>query len=66
MNERFREKLATVFKFYGQLFIDLTILLCSWTSLDSFKFHLKFWSSQEIEYDWRAEMAGTGVVSLNL
>jgi hypothetical protein len=35
-------------------------------SLDSFQNHLdKFWSNQEIKYDWKAEMAGTGAVSLN-
>jgi hypothetical protein len=37
------------------------------TSLDSFKYHLdKVWSSQDIKYDWRANVAGTGAVSLNL
>jgi ribonuclease P/MRP protein subunit RPP40 len=41
--------------------------IVSLTSLDSFKYHLdKFWSSQDIKYDWRANMAGTGAVSFNL
>jgi hypothetical protein len=41
--------------------------IVSLTSLDSFKYHLdKFWSSQDIKYDWRVDMAGTGAVSLNL
>ena len=36
-------------------------------SLNSFKYHIdKFWSSQDIKYDWRANMAGTGAVSFNL
>jgi hypothetical protein len=41
--------------------------IVSLTSLDSFKYHLdKLWSSQDIKHDWRADMAGTAAVNLNL
>jgi hypothetical protein len=37
------------------------------TSMDFFQYHLdEFQSNKEIKCDWRADMAETGVVSLNL